>query len=149
LAGLVFACLLLSAPAAAAPAPDFTLKGLDGKAHSLSDYRGKVVFLNFWASWCPPCRAEMPSMQKLSRSWDKKKYVMLAVNLREAREVVRSFAAKNGYSFPILLDETGGTAAKYRVSGIPTTAIIDEKGNIINRTVGAREWTLGALKSLL
>jgi thiol-disulfide isomerase/thioredoxin len=149
-------CCRLSAPAAAAPKPtpqikaiNFTLPGLDGKPRALSDYKGKVVFLNFWASWCPPCRAEMPSMQKLSRSWDKKKFVMLAVNLRETKEAVGSFARQNGYTFPVLLDETGRIASQYQVSGIPTTIIIDGKGNILSRTTGSREWTPEALKKLI
>jgi peroxiredoxin len=132
----------------AASATNFTLTGLDGKSHALSDYRGKVVFLNFWATWCPPCRAEMPSMQKLYLAWDQTRYVMLTVNLRETKEVVRAFADKNGYTFPILLDETGAIASQYRVSGIPTTLIINENGTVVNKTVGSREWTLEALKQI-
>ena len=135
--------------AQAAKAINFTLNGLDGKRHALADYKGKVVFLNFWAAWCPPCRAEMPSLQKLFRSWDKKKYVLLAVNLQGTKKEVASFAGQNGYTFPILLDETGQIGAQYQVSGIPTTLIIDEKGNIVNRTVGSREWTLETLKQIV
>jgi len=130
-------------------AANFTLVGLDGKAHSLSDYRGRVVFLNFWATWCPPCRGEMPSMQKLYLSWDQEKYVMLAVNLRDSKDTVSAFASQNGYTFPILLDETGAVGSQYQVSGIPTTIIIDEKGNVLHRTVGSREWTLEALKQIV
>jgi len=151
-AGCVLCCLLSVAaalPKPAAKAANFTLTGLDGKSHALSDYKGKIVFLNFWASWCPPCRAEMPSMQKLYGSWDKKKFVMLAVNLREAKGAVGSFARQNGYTFPILLDDTGGIASQYQVAGIPTTIIIDGKGYVLSRTVGSREWSLEALKKLV
>ncbi len=81
-------------------------------------------------------------MQKLYDSWNKKKFVMLAVNLREPGDRVKSFADKNGYTFPILLDTNGEVAAWYQVSVIPTTFLIDEKGDVVKKTVGSREWTL-------
>jgi peroxiredoxin len=124
-----------------AAAIGFTLKDLNGKSHSLSDYKGKVVFLNFWATWCPPCRQEMPSMQKMFKSWDNKKYVMLAVNIGESKSKVASFARENGYTFPILLDTNKSLAREYMVRGIPTTYIISKDGMIVNQIVGAREWS--------
>lgn len=130
-------------------AKDFTLEDLQGNKHALSDYKGRVVFLNFWATWCPPCRSEMPSMQKLYETWNKDQYVMLAVDIREGKETVKSFAEKNGYTFPILLDQSGKVAGAYRVQGIPATFIIDEKGQIIAEMVGAREWDLDQVKKLL
>ena len=130
-------------------ATDFTLLDLEGNKHTLSDYKGKVVFLNFWATWCPPCRAEMPSMQKLYETWDKDKFVMLAVNIGESREKVRSFAESNGYTFPILLDEDQKVARKYGIRGIPATYLIDEQGNMVNKVVGAREWDINQIKRLL
>ena len=129
-------------------ANDFTLKDLNGAAHSLSDYKGKSVFLNFWATWCPPCRAEMPSMQEVYEKMDKDKYVMLAVNIREEREAVKSFISQNGYTFPILLDPDGRVASKYAVRGIPTTYLIDEKGKVVNKIVGSREWSYKEFKKL-
>ncbi|MFC1571629.1 TlpA disulfide reductase family protein [Candidatus Margulisiibacteriota bacterium] len=129
-------------------AADFTLEDLNGSAHTLSDYQGKIVFLNFWATWCPPCRTEMPSMQKMYQSWDKDKYVLLAVDIRENKDDVKAFADKNGYTFPILLDQTGSVARQYGVRGIPATFILDENGKVVKSVVGAREWTLRGLQRL-
>lgn len=127
---------------------DFTLKDLKGVSHSLEKYRGKVVVLNFWASWCPPCRSEMPSMQEVYRTWDRTKFEMLAVNIREDKVRVNTFVRQNNYTFPVLLDTNGAVATKYRVRGIPTTFIINEKGQIIDKIVGAREWKLEDIKRL-
>lgn len=128
---------------------DFTLKDLKGKTHTLSDYKGKLVFLNFWATWCPPCRAEMPSMQKMYEESDKDKFVMLAVNLREPANKVEDFAQKNGYTFPILLDSSGRIGSKYRVHSIPTTFIVDQGGKLVAKISGSREWSWKDLKKLL
>jgi peroxiredoxin len=121
-------------------APAFTLQNLAGRDISLKNYRGKIVLLNFWATWCPPCRSEMPSMEKLYRELEGSAFEMLAVDLQESPEQVRRFVESNGYSFPVLLDTTGRTGAAYQVSGIPTTYIIDKDGNVLASTVGAREW---------
>jgi peroxiredoxin len=137
---------LISAPAKAV---DFTLKDLNEKSHTLSEYKGKIVFLNFWATWCPPCRAEMPSMQKLYTTWDSREFVMLAVDIGESREKVKAFAEENGYTFPILLDRDKKVARKYMVRGIPTTYLIGKDGNIIKKIVGSREWTLEEFYSLV
>jgi thiol-disulfide isomerase/thioredoxin len=151
-------CLLVPAILAMGKAPDsskaqkaidFTLMDLNGRSHTLSEYKGKIVFLNFWASWCGPCRAEMPSMQKLYETWDKNKFEMLAVNLGEDEERVREFARENGYSFPILLEREEKVAEKYMIRGIPTTFLIDEHGNVIEKIVGTREWTLEELQGLI
>jgi len=136
-------------PRTSGRAIDFTLIDLNGNAHTLSDYRGKIVFLNFWATWCPPCRAEMPSMQKLYQSWDKEKYVLLAVDIGQDRERVKSFADENGYTFTILLDSQGRIAGKYGIRGIPTTCLIDQQGNLITRIVGSREWSLKEVERIV
>lgn len=128
---------------------NFTLQDLQGQKHALSDYKGKIVFLNFWASWCPPCRAEMPSMQKMYQVWDKDKYVLLAVNIKEGKRTVKKFARDNGYTFPILLDSDGLVAAAYGVRGIPATFIIDAKGKLVRKVEGAREWTIESLEQLV
>ena len=130
-------------------AVDFKLEDLNGKSQVLSDYRGKIVFLNFWATWCPPCRAEMPSMQKLFNKADKSKFVMLAVNIGQDIKAVKEFAEENKYTFPILLDREGVIADKYHVSGIPTTFVIDQQGRIMNRVVGSREWSWDEFKGWL
>ncbi len=137
------------APEGLEEAVDFTLYNLKGQSHALSDYRGKIIFLNFWATWCGPCRAEMPSMQKLYESWDSDKFVMLAVNVGESQGAVSKFVEKNGYTFPVLLDQDGKVSKKYLIRGIPTTFIIDEKGRVAAKIVGSREWTLEKIPGLI
>ncbi len=136
--------LFVSVCAASAQKPkaiDFTLKDLSDKNIKLSDYRGKVVFLNFWATWCPPCKAEMPSMQKLYASMKNEKFVMLAVNVENvSSDVINSFALDNKYTFPILLDPKSVASSQYKIFSIPTTFIIDKKGFIVNKVVGSNEW---------
>nr|AGS52624.1 redoxin domain protein [uncultured bacterium contig00043] len=119
---------------------DFTLPYLDGTNFTLSKMSGKAVFLNFWATWCPPCRAEMPSMESLYQKLKSKGFEMIAVNLRESKEDVSSFMSKNKLSFPSLLDARGSTGARYNVRAIPTTYIIDKRGVIISRIEGSRDW---------
>jgi len=121
-------------------APNFTLRDLKGRDVSLEDFKGQVVFLNFWATWCPPCRNEMPSMEKLYSRMEGQDFAMLAVDLQENEDQVRRFVDTAGYSFPVLLDSSGRTGAAYQVSGIPTTYIIDKQGNVLARVVGGREW---------
>lgn len=128
---------------------DFTLKDINGKPHTLSDYKGKLIFLNFWASWCPPCRAEMPSIQKLYEDSDKDKFVILAVDVRENEKKVKDFVKRKGYTFPILFDGDGKVARKYRVRAFPTTYIIDQKGKVLSMLEGARYWSWEEFKPLV
>ena len=122
-------------------APDFALTDLKGKEVSLSSLKGKFVFLNFWATWCPPCRAEMPSMQVLYEKYRNSGFEILAVNLREDKKTVRDYMKKNGYTFPVVLDTDGSVGGSmYGVSGIPTTYFIGKDGAILGRLVGTREW---------
>ncbi len=122
-------------------APDFTLQDLKGNDISLSSLQGKFVFLNFWATWCPPCRAEMPSMETLHNKYKRKDFTILAVNLRESGTTVQTFLKENDYSFPVVLDPNGQVGSGlYGVSGIPTTYFIGKDGQIIARLVGTREW---------
>ncbi|MBW2057440.1 MAG: TlpA family protein disulfide reductase [Deltaproteobacteria bacterium] len=134
-------------------APDFTLQDLDGTAVSLRDFRGKLVLLNFWASWCPPCRAEIPSMKKLQDRLKEEDFVLLAVDLRESSERVRSFRDKEGLNFLVLLDTDGAVGIAYAVRSIPTTYLIDSKGYIIGAALGPRDWggteVLGLINGLL
>ncbi|MHB8534123.1 MAG: peroxiredoxin family protein [Sulfuricaulis sp.] len=121
-------------------APDFTLKGEDGKTYRLSDYRGKVVLLNFWATWCPPCREEMPSMERAYRKVKSENIAILAVNVGEDADTVFAFTGRYPLTFPLLLDLDGSVIGKYPVVGLPTTFIVDPRGRVTHRAVGSREW---------
>lgn len=116
-------------------APAFTLKDLNGKEVGLEDFKGKKVMLNFWATWCPPCKAEMPAMQKLYET-KSNEIEILAINL-DPQNKVADFVSENGLSFPILLDQSGGTQQSYSILSIPTTFIIDENGVIQKKHVGS------------
>ena len=128
-------------PAVSSLAPDFELKDLAGNLVRLSDYRGKVVFLNFWATWCPPCREEIPSIQALGKNFTWEKFKIVAVSLdRVSTAAVKDFAAKNNISFLVLHDTDGAAAEKYRVLSIPTTFILDRNGVVIKKYIGSRNW---------
>lgn len=120
--------------------PDFTLQNLEGKKISTENLRGKFLWINFWATWCPPCRAEMPSMQKVWEEFGGENFIILAVDLRENREKVRSFIKNNGYTFPILLDTSGDVGKKYGVRSIPTNFFVDPDGKVVGGAIGSREW---------
>ena len=121
-------------------APDFELDFLDGERRALSSYRGKVVFLNFWATWCPPCRQEMPSMQELYQRYSNAGLVVIAVDLQESVETVRNFVNDFKLTFPVALDSNGRVAAMYGARSIPTTYIIDRNGMVLAGAIGARDW---------
>ncbi|MDZ5472749.1 TlpA disulfide reductase family protein [Bacillus sp. 31A1R] len=116
-------------------APDFELKNLEGKTVKLSDYAGKKVMLNFWATWCPPCKAEMPDMQKFYKEAGDD-IVILAVNIDPQYDVA-GFAKEMNISFPILLDEKDKVSTVYKILTIPTTYFIDEKGIIRHKYLSA------------
>jgi len=121
------------------PAADFTLTGIDGLSTTLSKLRGKVVLLDFWATWCGPCRIEMPRVEKLHKEFHDKGLVVLGVNLREPPDRARDFMKKHGYTFGSLLDAKAEVAERYQVEGIPTLFVIDRKGQIAAHFVGVRE----------
>lgn len=122
-------------------AADFTLRDLDGKLHKLSDYRGKVVFLNFWATWCPPCRAEIPAMERLNEVLGNKDFVMLAVNTDDELKDLQEFVQENPHKFTVLSDADGTVQKLYRVDKFPETFVIDQQGRIAEHIVGARDWS--------
>lgn len=122
-------------------AQDFGLPSLRGDYLKLSNYRGKVVFLNIWATWCPPCRDEMPSMESLYQRLKGRNFEMLTVSIDQGGEnVVRSFAAKYGLTFTMLLDPDGKTQRLYGLTGVPETFIIDKNGVIIKKIIGPQDW---------
>lgn len=121
-------------------APSFELKDIDGNVHRLSDYRGKVVIVNFWATWCPPCRFELPSMEKLWQATQNDGVILLAINLGEDEDTIFTFTSDYAVSFPLLMDRDSSVTKKYSVLGIPTSFVIGPRGRIIYRAVGTREW---------
>jgi thiol-disulfide isomerase/thioredoxin len=124
------------------PAPDFTLKDMDEKAHSLSAYRGKVIMLNFWATWCPPCRREIPSMESIYQDLGKSGFVVLAVNEFETPDHVFAYTGQLSVfpTFPILFDHDSKVSQAYGVKGLPTTVLIDKRGRTVYRAVGGRDF---------
>ena len=121
-------------------APSFRLKDLNGKEVKLEDHRGKIVFLSFWATWCLPCRAEMPSMEKLYTQFKDRDFIILAVDLQEGTNKVRALKEKFELHFPILLDSDGRVGFMYGVRSIPTTYLIDREGYVMGGALGARNW---------
>ncbi len=122
-------------------AQDFVLPALTGSDVKLSDYKGKVVFLNIWATWCPPCRDEMPSMESLYRRLKGRNFELLAVSIdRDAEKAVRPFTAKYGLTFPVLLDPEGKTYRLYGLTGVPESFIIDKSGVVIHKVIGPQDW---------
>ena len=121
-------------------ASDFRLPGSNGKMFRLADFRGKVVFLNFWATWCGPCRVEAPALQRLYERMAGKEFEILAVSLDVRQERIAPFAEKHGLSFPLLWDQNQEVAQLYAVEGIPVSILIDKQGKTIARIPGVREW---------
>jgi peroxiredoxin len=130
----------LQMPSEQVEAPDFSLPDLTGKKIRLKDFRGKVVFLNFFATWCVPCRLEMPAMEWLYRTYRDKGLAVVAVGIRESAKTVRAFTQEMKLSFPALLDMDGSVAYTYSVRPVPATYLIRRDGKILGRAFGAREW---------
>jgi len=116
------------------PAPEFTLKNLSGEVVSLSDYKGKIVLLNFWATWCGYCDMEMPDLQKLDEENDD--LVVLAIDVMEDSADVQDYITKGGYNFEVVLDEDGSLAQTYLVSGFPTSYFVDKEGILLGGVPG-------------
>lgn len=130
----------LGVPQKPLAAIDFELPDLNGNKVKLSSLKGKVVFLNFWATWCGPCRSEMPSMQRMYEKLRDEGLEILAVDLQEEKGLVGKFARELSLTFPILLDSSGAVGGQYNARAIPTTYLFDRKGFVVARAVGAREW---------
>ena len=124
------------------PAPGFVLEDLDEVKVNFDKFKGKVVLLNFWATWCPPCRREMPSMERLYQKYKNQDFTVLAINQMEDGDTVFAFTGQLSLApgFDILFDYTSDTSKSYRVNGLPTTYLIDKKGMIRYRAIGGREF---------
>jgi len=123
-------------------APDFTLQDMDGESYTLSDLRGNYVLVNFWATWCPPCRKEMPSMEYLHQKYHDRPFRVLAVNQWEDPDHVFSYMGELAVfpSFPILFDPKSAISEHYGVRGLPTSFIVDPQGRLVYRAIGGREF---------
>ena len=123
-------------------APDFTLEDMDGESYKLHDYRGKVVLINFWATWCPPCRKEMPALEALYKKLGGDSFAVLAVNQWEDPDHVFAYTGELNVfpTFPILFDPESKISADYGVKGLPTSFLIDTKGRLAYRAIGGRDF---------
>ena len=142
-----------AAPPGRAPAPfpvsraaeptaalDFQLLDVTGRAVRLRDLRNRVVLLNFWATWCAPCREEMPALETLARELGPRGLTVVGVNFKESRQQVEAFMKAHGLSFPILLDADGQVSASYQVFALPVTFVVDRRGMVVGTVLGTRDW---------
>ena len=130
--------------------PDFSLEGLNVKRVQLSALKGNVIFLNFWATWCDPCKDEMPSMEPLYQRYKEKDFILLAISVEERNpEPARRFIQNHRYRFPVLLDPPGKTLNLFGIHSIPATVIIDKKGRMIGRAMCPRDWSHPEVFSLI
>ena len=132
-------------------APAFQLADMDGKKYSLESYRGKVVIVNFWATWCPPCRREIPSMEALHQAFQGEAFAILAINEWETEDHVFAFMGELPVepSFPILFDLDSEVAQSFGVKGLPTTLLLDTQGMIVYRAVGGRDFDHPEVKKII
>lgn len=132
--------LRLDIPKTPIAAPDFQLKDPAEKQVSIKEFRGKVVFLNFWATWCAPCVEEMPAIEKLHRELETDGLVVLAVNFQEGPNRVKEFFTKHKLTFTPLMDRDGKVAELYQAWALPVSIIINKRGEIAGKAMGARDW---------
>lgn len=152
---VVAAAVLLSVPALAGDlygpagvqpvrnnvsAPEFELRTLEGRSVDSSSLRGRVVVLNFWATWCGPCKEEMPSLQRLKQQFKPEEFELLAITTDQQREAIKGFVRSLGLTFPVLIDDDKEISAAFGVRGLPTTVLIGRDGRIVARAVGPRHW---------
>ena len=135
--GIIFLMISLVSFSSSAKAPYFNLKDQYGVVHSLENYKGKVIFLNFWATWCPPCKKEMPNIENIYKEYgeNKKDVVILGVNSEKENEV-KKFLKDKGYTFPTVIDENSEVMRKYFIQAFPTSFVIDKEGNVYGYVMG-------------
>jgi thiol-disulfide isomerase/thioredoxin len=136
------------------PAPEITVTSLKNVPLKLSDLKGKVVLLNFWATWCPPCREEMPSMMKLNSAMAGKPFQMVAVSIDEGGvPEIESFFKSSSYSLPTFTDPGGAAQKAYNITGVPESFVIDKKGILVKKVIGPLAWdspeTISFLEGLM
>lgn len=145
-----FKALHLIKPAKVKRAREFTVPAPDGRSLRLADYRGKVVFLNFWATWCPPCREEMPGMERLYQRFKDQGFVVLAVSVdAEGADVVSAFVTEHRLTYPIGLDPKMALVGQYGVRGLPSSFLVDRRGRLVALAIGPREWDSEAAHALI
>ncbi len=131
-------------------APDFSLEALNGERIQLKALKGKIIFLNFWATWCRPCKEEMPSIEALWQQSKEKDFIFLTICVDYAgAKGVREFIGKYGYRFPVLLDPAGKSLDLFEINRIPATLMIDKHGRMVGRVIGPRDWSSPEVVSLL
>jgi thiol-disulfide isomerase/thioredoxin len=140
LAGDPFVSLKMNRLPAGTIAVPFELTALDGKVVKLSELAGKVVLVNFWATWCGPCKEEMPSLARLQQQLDPARFVMLTITRDLQRQGIAHFLSQLGISLPVLFDEDQEVSRSYMVRGLPTTVVIARDGMLVGRAVGPRAW---------
>ncbi len=122
------------------PAPEFTVTDMEGEAFKLESSRGKWVFLHFWASWCGPCREEMPAIQQLNDALINDQFEIVLINTAEDEDTIFSFLGETGIEMNSLMDSDGQVTEKYKPRGLPTTILIDPHGKVQYQAIGGREW---------
>ena len=140
---------ILQAMKDAAPTPEIALGTLEGKKISLKEFRGKVVLLNFWASWCVPCREEMPAMEKLYQEYKEKNFVILAVAVKDSKQDTLNFVKELKLTYPIALDTDAKVGQEYGAWGLPVTYLIGPKGEALARGWGPADWYGPAARKLI
>ena len=141
--------LNLTAYARSTIPPQFNGRTTDGREVSLASLRGKVVLLNFWATWCQECRPEMPMFQRLHHEFAPQGLNVIGINSREAMPAIQKFAKELGLTFPLVLDRKGEINAAYGVIGLPTTFLIGRDGRAVARAIGSREWASAPARALI
>jgi len=131
------------------PAPDFVLQDAAGKTWQLSSLKGKVVFVNFWATWCKPCRDEMPSMEVLNRSMADKPFQMLSIVFNDDLQMANSFSRRLGATFPVLANPSPELTEAYMITGVPETFLIDADGILRHKFIGPYDWSTWEMQNLV
>lgn len=131
--------------------PDFSLEDMDGERYVFEDYRGKVVMVNFWATWCPPCRREIPSMESLYQAFKDESFTILAINQWESPDHVFAYMGQLEVfpNFPILFDRDSSVSQAFGVTGLPTTVLIDKQGRVVYHAIGGRDFSHPAVRAIV